>query len=48
MAFSYSGLKSLLRNESKWLNGFLKNFYIPGELIFLGPGSVDVSGKLSV
>ena len=27
---------------------FLKNFYIPDELTFLGPGSVDVSGELSV
>ena len=32
---------------SDWMV-FLKNFYIPGELSFLGPGSVDVSGELSV
>ena len=27
---------------------FLKKIHIPGELSFLGPGSVDVSGELSV
>lgn len=32
---------------SDWMV-FLKNFYIPGELTFLGPGSVDISGELSV